>query len=112
MAALDTLTTEDHELLCNLSAPHGPLFVWLERQFHEHGSQPWVALREGLQDHESEAFAPKRMSGFELGTAYDEPEAMAELRHLLNRMLIEQLKTDETLAIEASSCLLYTSRCV
>ncbi len=102
MAALDTLTTEDHELLCNLSAPHGPLFVWLERQFHEHGSQPWVALREGLQDHESEAFALKLMSGFELGTANDEPEAMAELRHLLNRMLIEQLKTDETLAIEAS----------
>ena len=59
-------------------------------------------MREGLQDHESEAFALRLMSGFELGTANDEPEAMAELRHLLNRMLIEQLKTDETLAIEAS----------
>mgnify|MGYP001031024154 CR=1 FL=1 len=102
MAALNTLTTEDHNLLCGLNAPHGPLFVWLERQFHEHGPQAWVALREGLAGHESEAFALKLMSGFELGASGDEPEALTELRHLLNRMLIEQLKADETLAIEAS----------
>jgi len=102
MAALNTLTTEDHNLLCGLNAPHGPLFVWLERQFHEHGPQAWVALREGLAGHESEAFALKLMAGFELGASGDEPEALTELRHLLNRMLIEQLKADETLAIEAS----------
>ena len=102
MAALNTLTTEDHNLLCGLNAPHGPLFVWIERQFHEHGPQAWVALREGLAGHESEAFALKLMSGFELGASGDEPEALTELRHLLNRMLIEQLKADETLAIEAS----------
>jgi DNA primase len=102
MAALDALSVEDHGLLCALEAPYGPLFAWLEAQFHEHGAQPWVALREGLQGHESEAFALKLMAGHELGVDDDAAEAAAELRHLLNRMLIEQLKIDETLAIEAA----------
>ncbi len=102
MAALETLSAEDHHLLSSLQAPHGPLFSWLESQFHEHGPQLWVALREGLRGHESEDFALKLMTGYELGTADDAPEALSELRHLLNRMLIEQLKIDETLAIEAS----------
>jgi DNA primase len=102
MAALEALSVEDHGLLCGLEAPYGPLFAWLEAQFHEHGAQPWVALREGLQGHESEAFALKLMAGHELGVADDQVEAAAELRHLLNRMLIEQLKLDETQAIEAA----------
>jgi len=102
MAALDTLSAEDHSLLCGLAAPHGPLFAWLEAQYHEHGANPWAALREGLRDHESEALALKLMNGHELGTEDDELEATRELRHLLNRMLIEQLKIDETLAIEAA----------
>ncbi|OQW86788.1 MAG: DNA primase [Rhodoferax ferrireducens] len=102
MAALEALSAEDHGLLCGLEAPYGPLFSWLEAQFHEHGAQPWVALREGLQGHESEAFALKLMAGHELGVADDALEAAAELRHLLNRMLIEQLKADETQAIEAA----------
>ena len=102
MATLETLSAEDHHLLGSLEAPHGPLFSWLESQWHEHGAQPWVALREGLRGHVSEEFALKLMSGYELGTANDAPEAFSELRHLLNRMLIEQLKTDETLAIEVA----------
>jgi len=104
MAALETLSTEDHDLLCRLSTPHGALFSWLESQLHEHGPQPWVALREGLRGHDSESFALKLMAGYELGTASDnnDAESHSELRHLLNRMLIEQLKIDETLAIEAA----------
>jgi DNA primase len=102
MAALETLSAEDHSLLCGLGAPHGPLFSWLERQLHEHGPQPWVALREGLQGHVSEGYALKLMAGHELGVPDDAVEATSELRHLLNRMLIEQLKIDETLAIEAA----------
>jgi DNA primase len=42
------------------------------------------------------------MAGHELGVPDDAVEATSELRHLLNRMLIEQLKIDETLAIEAA----------
>jgi len=102
MAALESLSAEDHALLCGLSAPHGPLFAWLESQLHEHGHMPWVALREGLQGHESEAFAMKLMAGYELGADSDAAEELKELRHLINRMLIEQLKIEETLAIEAA----------
>jgi DNA primase len=102
MAALDTLSTEDHHLLCKLAPPYGPLFTWLDVQFHEHGAQPWVALREGLQGHESESLAYKLMTDQDLGKEDDAQEAISELRHLLNRMLIEQLKQDETLAIEAA----------
>jgi DNA primase len=102
MAALESLSAEDHGLLCNLPAPHGPLFSWLERQLHEHGPQPWVALREGLMETDSGVYALKLMSGYELGAESDAAEALDELRHLLNRMLIEQLKIEETLAIDAA----------
>ena len=102
MAALESLSAEDHTLLCALPAPHGPLFTWLESQLHEHGPIPWVALREGLQGHESEPFALKLMAGYELGADSDAAEELNELRHLINRMLIEHLKTEETLAIEAA----------
>ncbi len=102
MAALESLSAEDHSLLCNLPAPHGPLFLWLERQLHEHGPQPWVALREGLMETDSAIYALKLMAGYELGAESDADEALNELRHLINRMLIEQLKIEETLAIEAA----------
>lgn len=102
MATLASLSAEDHAMLCALPAPHGPLFAWLERQFHEHGPQPWVALREGLQETPSETYALQLMSGYELGTDEDSAESLTELRHLLNRMLIDQLKIEEDLAIVAS----------
>ena len=102
MAALESLSAEDHALLCGLPAPHGPLFTWLERQLNEHGPQPWVALREGLIETESEAYAVKLMAGYELGAETDAAEALRELRHLLNRMMIDQLKIEEDLAIVAA----------
>jgi len=102
MAILESLTNEDHALLCALGAPQGPLFSWMEAQYHEHGVQPWVALRAGLQGHESEVYATRIMTGHELVSADDPGEALGELRHLLNRMLVEQLKTDETQAIAAA----------
>ncbi|MDD5030565.1 MAG: DNA primase, partial [Rhodoferax sp.] len=108
MAAIETLTSEDQALLCGLGAPHGPLFVWLEAQHHEHGAQPWAVLRAGLQEHPSQAYALQLMSGQGLteGAPDDagdsSAEASNELRRLLNRMLIEQLKVDETAAIAAA----------
>ena len=56
-AAWEKLSHDDHQLLCELAAPHGPLFSWLDSQVHDHGPQPWPALREALRDHEFEAFA-------------------------------------------------------
>jgi DNA primase len=55
--AWETLSHDDHQLLCELAAPHGPLFSWLDSQSHDHGPQPWTALRDALQGHEFEAFA-------------------------------------------------------
>ena len=43
------LSTEDHELLHGLPAPHGPLVAWLERDLAEHGARPWAVLRHALR---------------------------------------------------------------
>jgi len=102
MVGLEGLSAEDHTMLCELPAPHGPLFVWLESQLHEHGPQPWVALREGLRDHEAEALAIRLMADHEAGVADEAGESARELRNLLNRMLVERLKALETEAIHAS----------
>ena len=57
----DAPNGEEHLLLCELPVPHGPLFVWLERQLHEHGPQPWAALRSGGfgTTHEAHPVGPK-----------------------------------------------------
>jgi DNA primase len=51
------LSNDDHHLLCELAAPYGPLFVWLDARMQDHGPQPWDTLRQALQGHEHEAFA-------------------------------------------------------
>ncbi|MBU0588514.1 MAG: DNA primase [Gammaproteobacteria bacterium] len=102
MAAWDVLSGEDHAMLCELPPPHGPLFIWLESQLHEHGPQPWVALREGLREHEQEELALRLMSGPGAQSLDDNPDFQHELRDLLNRMLVERLKGLETEAIEAA----------
>ncbi|PIT77328.1 DNA primase [Limnohabitans sp. JirII-29] len=116
MSIWEDLSSEDHNLLCDLAPPHGPLFAWLDHQHHEHGSQPWGALREGLRGHESEdlavrvmatAFTPVLDEDGNLPKDAPTPEALAheaqmELRGMLNRMLIESLKAQETEAIAAA----------
>ncbi len=100
MAALELLSADDHSMLCELPEPHGTLFVWLEGQLHEHGAQPWVALREGLRGHEQEQMAVHLMTDYEFGPSEEADATHAELRNLLNRMLIERLKVQETQAIQ------------
>jgi DNA primase len=56
MASWDVLSPPQHALLCALPAPHGDAFAWLDHQLHEHGIQPWAALREALRGHELEAW--------------------------------------------------------
>ena len=108
MATWDSLSGEDHAMLCEQPAPHGPLFTWLEGQINEHGTLPWGALREGLRGHDSEDLAVRLMSGPQLcdSDEADETgrsaESDQELRSLLNRMLVERLKVQETEAIEAA----------
>jgi DNA primase len=99
-AAWDSLSHESHAMLCDLPQPHGPLFAWLDAQVHEHGPMPWGALREGLRGHACEALALKLMADAHSPSAAD---SAAELADLLNRMLIDRLKAQETEAIEASA---------
>lgn len=99
-SAWDALSNEDHSMLCELAAPHGALFLWLESQLHEHGPQAWGALREGLRGHESESLALRLMAGPEMEPV-EPAESVRELRALLNRMLIERLKLQADEAIAA-----------
>ena len=101
MSALESLSHDDHDMLCQLPAPHGALFVWLESQFHEHGPVPWAVLRESLRGQAFEALAVKLMTGSHAQTEGEIKELRAELRGVLNRMLVEQLKLQEKQAIEA-----------
>jgi DNA primase len=89
-------------MLCELPAPHGALFVWLEGQLQEHGNQPWVALREGLRGHGLEELGIRLMGDHELDAQQLAQESSHELRQLLDRMLVERLKAQETEAIEAA----------
>jgi DNA primase len=100
-ALWESLSNEDHSMLCELPAPHGPLFAWLEGQLHEHGPLPWESLREELRGHEAEDLVLRLMSE---STTPAEPadESGAELRDLLNRMLVERIKVQQNEAIEAS----------
>lgn len=116
MALWSELSAEDHNLLCALPDPHGSLFLWLDQQHHEHGHLPWASLREGLREHPGEALAERVMATTFVSVnepqgqpqrEADSPEALlqearAELRGILDRMLIEELKVQETQAIEAA----------
>ena len=99
MDFIDTLSHEDNALLCNQAAPHGPLFTWLEGQFHEHGALPWAVLRESLRGHPCEVLAERVMTGAHAQTEGNALESRLELRGLLNRMLIEHIKLQENAAI-------------
>ncbi|MBC7213626.1 MAG: DNA primase [Burkholderiaceae bacterium] len=103
MAFLEELAPEDHAALCALPPPHGPLFVWLEEQLHEHGAQTWALLRERLRGHACAPLAEKLMTGSHAQTEGDLHELRAELRDLLNRVLIEQIKAEESTLIATAS---------
>ncbi len=59
--AWGTLSHDDHHLLCELAAPHGPLFGWLDSYVLDHGPQPWEQMKPSLQGHEFEPFLADRV---------------------------------------------------
>jgi DNA primase len=100
MALWETMGGEDHAMLCALPAPHGPLFAWLESQFHEQGALGWSTLREHMQD-QPFAEEAKRwvaqdkmnvVAGSEDATPPDVQEARLELRRLLNMLMVDHLQ--------------------
>ena len=98
----NTLTSEDHTMLCELPAPHGLLFAWLDNQVHEYGPQPWAALREGLRERDTEDMALRLMSATEPESPPDTVGSDAELRGLIDLMLNDWLMPQETAALLAS----------
>ena len=96
-ASWDQLSADDHHLLAELPAPHGPLFAWLEAQLHEHGHQPWAALREALRGHEHEALACQQVERCALTPGAEEDAE--ELGGVMLRLRIEHLKAQEVEAI-------------
>jgi len=99
MAFLEELTHDDHITLAAQPAPHGPLFAWLEAQFHEHGPLAWAVLRESLRDHECEELAVKVMTGSHAQTEGELHELRLELRDLLTRMQIEDIKEQQKVLV-------------
>ncbi len=89
----DRLSTEEHHLLAHLPAPHGPLFAWLESQLHEHGPQPWAALREGLREHLHEKHAIAQIAQIPEGIECDWNEVRSILDQLVK--LERQREMDE-----------------
>lgn len=79
----DRLSGEEHMLLCALPSPHGPLFAWLEGQLHEHGPQPWAALREGLRGHAQENHATTQIAQIPEGIESD----WMEVRSILDQLV-------------------------
>ncbi len=107
MAEWEALSHELHGLLCDLPGAHGQLFAWLDSQLHEHGSQPWAALREGLRGMPFESLAQRVMTGpdgapVDAGADARPADAAAELRNVLDYMLDDHLKTLESEAIAAA----------
>jgi DNA primase len=106
MAEWEGLSHELHGLLCDLPGAHGQLFAWLDSQLHEHGVQPWAALREGMRGTSFEALAERVMTGPDGGPIGDTEgeqatDAARELRNVLDFMLDDLLKAQQSEAIAA-----------
>lgn len=107
MAQWDALSHELHVMLCDLPGPHGALFTWLDSQLHEHGVQPWAALREGMRGLDFEALAERLMSVSESAPVPEGEEeqhladAAKELASVLDFMLDDRLKAQQSEAIAA-----------
>ena len=105
-AQWEPLSQELHALLCDLPGEHGLFFAWLDSQTHEHGTQPWAALREGLRGLSFESMATRVMTGPDGGPIGDVEgeqavDAARELRNVLDHMLDGLLKAQQNEAIAA-----------
>jgi DNA primase len=94
-------------MLCDLPGQHGALFTWLDSQLHEHGVQPWAALREGMRGLDFEPLAERLMSVSEAAPVPEGEEdqhladAVKELSSVLDFMLDDRLKAQQSEAIAA-----------
>ena len=94
-SAWDRLPADDHAMLAHLPPPHGPIFAWLEAQLHEHGPQPWAALREALRGHEHEAYICAAVEQATMGA--DPGAELTELAGVMGLLRIDALSAQAAL---------------
>ena len=95
--AWEQLSGNDHHMLCELPAPHGAAFAWLDAQSQEHGSQSWAALSIGLLGHALEAFVRKQVAAVPDTIESDPQELIGilkELRRKVDQDLLTELSKD------------------
>ena len=97
-SAWHNLSADDHAMLAHLPGPPGAVFTWLEAQMHEHGPQPWAAIREALRGHVHEAFACAQAEQL-VSTDESEDPDLGEIQEVMTRLRIERLKAQESEAI-------------
>ncbi len=90
--AWGTLNHDDHHLLCDLPAPHGPLFAWLDAFTHEQGASDWNSLRAAVQGHEHEAFLLDQAGKMLPDIEHDLTELQQILRMERDRRLDDERK--------------------
>jgi DNA primase len=101
-AAWDRLSADDHALLAHMPAPHGPVFAWLESQLHEHGAQPWAALREALRGEPFEAYACAEVE--QATVAADSEAELSELAGVMDLLRRDELmRLSQALSVQAET---------
>jgi DNA primase len=82
------LTDADHHLLCELEAPHGDLFSWIDSRFHDAGGEPWAVLQAGLEGQPFSALASRliELDNMQPSAALDAAEEIG-VRELKGAML-------------------------
>jgi DNA primase len=88
-AAWDQLSADDHAMLAHLPTPHGPVFAWFEAQLHEHGPQPWAALREALRGESFEAYVCAEVE--QATVAADSAAELGELAGVMDLLRRDEL---------------------
>ena len=91
MAAWEELSPTQQTLLCELPAPHGEVLAWLDHQLHEHGVQPWAALREALRGHPHEAWLCALVEQAPSELEHDQGELASILHEMEKAQLSSQL---------------------
>jgi DNA primase len=90
------LDADDHELLAELPAPHGPLCAWLERHLHDQGNTPWAVLEQALKETEWAETVARWMPESVLA----DEVSFADLRRVVDSLRIDALKDAQRALIE------------
>ncbi|MDT8991214.1 DNA primase [Curvibacter sp. APW13] len=96
------LSNEDHAMLCAMEEPYGAFCAWLEGQLLTQGNLDRATLLEALPAQSSFYASASVWSQQVTQSTLAEADTLAELRDVLNRMLVDRLKELETQAIASA----------